>query len=440
MATANPSTNMNKPQNINNNNNNNNNNNKNNAKPTNSSGSGNSPPGNGPPPAGPPPKKISNENTNTIKKAISNSNNNNNNAIKESKQGGPNNNIKTTGQESIEQGQVITSNYLLFLAISIVIVICIVIYIFSQSFRVSRAINNMKSYQNYQRLSSLNYSKFGGLRLGDMYISSSYNSAHCGYQMYDYTSEKIVLAILQSGARYLEFNVFNSEFGENAYPVVSMGYKKGEWKMMVSDTPLESIFQIIVDNAFMLSDGVNGVSNPEDPLFLGLNLNTNSNLNCLNLISFLITKFFGNKLLPNQYSYQNSDLIADIRLSQVSGKVIIFTSDGFQGCGLEEIVNYSWDNINNNPNHSLQRIHYSTLIAPDFDGNKLIKFNKKGLTIVVPHLEGDFLNTNYDTTIAMELGCQFIAMEFQYINYYMDSYITLFKNVSLIQKEDNLIK
>ena len=32
------------------------------------------------------------------------------------------------------------------------------------------------------------------------------------------------------------------------------------------------------------------------------------------------------------------------------GKVVFFSSDGFQGSGLEEIINYSWDNIDNNPN------------------------------------------------------------------------------------------
>jgi hypothetical protein len=408
-----------------NNNNNNNNNESASKKPNNS--------------AGGPPKKLSNQNKNTIQKTLSNGINNNS-ASKDSNSVGPNNNIKTTAQESIEQGTVITNNYILFLAISVVIVICIVIYIFSQSFRVGRTLSNMLSYQNYQRLESINYSKLGNIRLGDMYISSSYNSAHSGYQMYDYTSELVVLSVLQAGARYLEFNIFNSEFGDNAYPVVSMGYKRGEWKMMVNDTPLEIIFQIIADNAFTINDSVNGVSNPEDPLFIGLNLNTNSNLGCLNLISFLINKYFSNKLLPNQYSYQNNDNIADMTLSQVSGKVIIFSSDGFQGSGLEEMVNYCWDNINNKPTHSLQRLHCSNITASTFDGNRLIEFNKKGFTIIVPHSEGDFFNTNYDTSIALGLGCQFIAMEFQYIDPYIDTYITLFKNRSLVLKEDNLLK
>ena len=67
--------------------------------------------------------------------------------------------------------------------------------------------------------------------------------------------------------------------------------------------------------------------------------------------------------------------------------------------------------------------------------NKLRKFNQKGLTIVVPHLEGDFFNENYDTTKAFDLGCQFIAMEFQNIDSNMDSYITRFKTNSLVLKD-----
>jgi hypothetical protein len=77
-------------------------------------------------------------------------------------------------------------------------------------------------------------------------------------------------------------------------------------------------------------------------------------------------------------------------------------------------------------------------MVDDFNANELIEFNKKGLTIVVPHEQGDFWNGNYDTNKAFDLGCQFIAMEFQYIDGYMDSYITRFKNTSLIMKDDSL--
>ena len=271
-------------------------------------------------------------------------------------------------------------------------------------------------------------------------ISSAYNAAHSGYQMYDYTSEDIVLSILQSGARYLEFNVFNSEFGQKAHPVVSMGYKTGEWKMMINDTPLELILEIIAKNAFTVYDSKEGVSNPDDPLFIGLNLNTNNNLDCLNLIAYLITNLFNERLLPNAYSFQNNDNIADIKMSNLTGKVILFASNGFQGSGLEEVVNYSWDNTDNNPNHSLQRLHYSKLSETGFNKHNLIEYNRTGFTIITPHMEGDIANNNYNPMLAFELGCQFVSMEFQYIDSNMDYYITKFKEHSFILKDENLQK
>ena len=351
-----------------------------------------------------------------------------------------------TAKEEIGIYEVVSTNYLLLIGITSVIVIILIIYIFSSSFRVGRTVNNMVVYQGYQQIMSIDYASLGTKRLGDFHIASAYNAAHSGYQMYDYTSELIVLSLLQSGVRYLEFNIFNSEFGDNAFPVVSMGYKVGEWKMMVTDTPLETIFDIISKNAFKISEGTEGVNNPDDPLFIGLNLNTNSNLNCLNLIAYLIVKYFGTRLLDNRYSFQHNDHIADIQLNDLTlpndkgGKVVIFASDGFQGSGLEEIVNYSWDHLDNSTTHTMQRLHYSDIIEVGFDEPALIAFNKTGLTIIVPHIEGDFFNSNYDPTKAFALGCQFIAMEYQYIDSNMDMYIPKFKMAALIMKQESLQK
>jgi len=336
--------------------------------------------------------------------------------------------------------EIATDNYLILLAVTSAIIIAIIIYFFSQTFRIGRTITQMQTYQSYQEINSIDYATYANYRLGDFHVASSYNSAHSGYQMFDYTSEMITLACLQSGVRYLEFNVFNSEYGSKAYPVASMGYKKGEWKMMINDTPMETILEIIANNAFKNFDGKEGCHNPDDPVFIGLNLNTNSNLPCLNLLAMLITKYFGDRLLPNDYSFQSSDAIADIKLSQLVKKVVIFSSDGFQGSGLEEMVNYSWDNTNSNPNHRMRRLLYSELTKSGFNKTELIEFNRQGLTIIVPHEEGDFWNSNYNPVIAKELGCQFIAMEYQYISKEMDYYITLFKNRSMVMKSEDLLK
>jgi hypothetical protein len=347
--------------------------------------------------------------------------------------------IETTKEEASRLYEVASDNYIILLAVVSAIVIITIIYFFSQTFRVGRTISHMETYQAYQKMASMDYNDYGSTRLGNYHIASAYNAAHAGYQMYDYTSEDIVLAALQSGVRYLEFNVFNSEYGDKAYPVASMGYKDGEWKMMINDTPMESIFEIIANNAFKVYDSMEGVHNSDDAVFIGLNLNTNSNLSCLNLLAFLITKYFGDRLLPNAYSFQSSDAIGDLTLAQVMGKVVIFSSDGFQGSGMEEVVNYSWDNTDSNPNHAMRRYLYSDLTKPGFNNQELIDFNRKGLTIVVPHQEGDFWNTNYNPVIAKQLGCQFIAMEYQYVDANMDYYITLFQSRSMVMKDDNLL-
>ena len=333
---------------------------------------------------------------------------------------------------------------MLLIAITSALIIILIIYLFSYSFRVGRAVSNMTIYQGYQQISSLSLASSNTFTLGNYYVASAYNAAHSGYQMYDYTSEKIVLSLLQSGVRYLEFNIFNSEFGDKAFPVVSMGYMVGEWKMMVTDTPLEKIFEIINNNAFKIAEGTEGVNNPDDPLIIGLKLNTNSNLNCLNLIGFLIVKYFGKRLLDSKYSFQQSDNIAGIPMSKLlgsdnhGGKVIIFASDGFQGSGLDEVVNYSWDNINNNPHHKMKRLLYTDIIDPSFNKRDLIEFNKKGITIIINHIEGDFFNNNYDPSIPFELGCQMVAMEYQSVDSNMDIYMKSFKYSAFILKGDNL--
>jgi hypothetical protein len=396
-------------------------------------------------------KQLSNmNNLNNFKKSINNNNINKlaPNATNNTAKNVINDNskpVKAGISEKLEEARekakafdIIADNYFLLLGLTIAIIILILVYFFSSSFRVERCIERMAIFQSYQSVMSLNYNSVGDTLLGDYYVSSAYNPCHCGYQMLDYTSEKTLVACLQSGARYLELNVFNSEYGPKAFPVVSMGYKTGEWKMMATDTPLETCFQVIASNAFKIRQGSEGVPNPDDPLFIGLNLNTNSNLSCLNLIAALITKYFPDRLLDSAYSFQNSNAIGSIKMEKLIGKVVFFSSDGFQGSGLEEVVNYCWDNYDNNPDHAMKHLYYKDLTSTTFNKLSLIEFNRNGLTIVVPHVEGDILNNNFNPTTAFELGCQFVAMEFQYIDPNMDLYITKFKEKSFIMKDDSL--
>ena len=132
-----------------------------------------------------------------------------------------------------------------------------------------------------------------------------------------------------------------------------------------------------------------------------------------------------------------TDLVGTDDKSKIA-RVIIFASDGFQGSGLDEIVNYSWDNVNNSPNHRMQRLQYSDIIDPSYNSNALIEFNKSGMTIIVNHVEGDFFNNNYDPTKAFDYGCQLVTMEYQSVDSYMDIYMKSFKHSAFVLKDSGL--
>ena len=131
------------------------------------------------------------------------------------------------------------------------------------------------------------------------------------------------------------------------------------------------------------------------------------------------------------------DLVGTEDKSKIA-KVIFFASDGFQGSGLDEIINYSWDNVSNSPNHSMQRLLFTEIIEPSYNSNALIEFNKSGITIIVNHTEGDFFNNNYDPTKAFDYGCQFVTMEYQSVDSYMDIYMKNFKYNAFVLKDSAL--
>jgi len=334
--------------------------------------------------------------------------------------------------------ELITGNYVVMMGVLIAFFLFIIIYFTSKTFRVGRTITVLQIYQKFQELQSFPYNRFGAAKLSQVKVASAYNAASNMYQMLDYTSTDLVLIRLQSGARYLEFNVFNDQYGEKAEPVVSMGYKKGEWRMTLNEVSMNDVFGTIANNAFKLKQEDAGVPNPEDPVFIGLNLNTNNNISCLNKLAGYLHRHFKNRLLPNEFSFQSSEDLPNIKLHQLMEKVIIFASDGFQGSHLEELVNYSWDNIEESSDHKLKRIHYSDFDSYEFSSRDLIEFNKTGLTIVVPNKEGDYVSSNINPIKPFELGCQFVAMNYQTIDPFMDTYITEFKNASIVLKPKDL--
>ena len=121
----------------------------------------------------------------------------------------------------------------------------------------------------------------------------------------------MIKKILQAGTRALVFSVFSSNYGKEAYPVVSSGYKNGEWKLTANKLSFEECMNTIVDNAFSIYNGDTGTFNNEDPIFIILDIKT-ENIYTLDRIGQILTNNFksGNNslFLDSKYSYQQSNL------------------------------------------------------------------------------------------------------------------------------------
>jgi len=372
----------------------------------------------------------------------------------------------------IESATAATNHNQLFIMIIIgVTALAALLFAFSKTFRVNRVVNNMDLYQNFQTLESMKPSLLKKYRLGDFYVSSAANCGLSGYQYLDYITTDMVKKTLQSGARYLEFQIFGDQYGKDARPIISSGFKRGEWKLTLNALDFEDAIKVLRDNAFRVFDGTDGSPNYRDPLFISLNLKTNNNYVLHNKIQTIINKYFLDYLLDPSYNYQSRNL-ALTPLSELMSKVVIFSSDGFQGSKLEEIVNYSWGfakmkrismtglidqhraNMTSGEtsieNNILKKKYQKGDISRDkyekelektksiIETNQLKKFNYNNLTVVYPQEEGDFWSSNYDPQLAWKLGCQFVLMNFQNIGREMDVYITRFRYHSFVLKPKHL--
>jgi hypothetical protein len=324
-----------------------------------------------------------------------------------------------------------SSKFVLIVGVFITFILFLVLYFLSKSYRVSLTLDTHNIYQKYTTISSIPYEKeqISKLRLSDVSVASAYNSCLVGYQMLDYVSLEVLEKTMQSGARFVEFQIFNSEYGDESIPIVSNGYKGGEWKMTIDTVSFEDCAKVIEEHAFQIGDGENGVPNPDDPLFISLNLKTNHNLYCLDMLSDIIVDYFRDRLLDNKYSYQQNE-IADITMEELKGRVVILSSEGFEGSKLDEVVNYSWGM------KGMRRMHYSEI--ENADSRQIQAYNKRGITIVEPHKEGDFWTDNFDPQRAYDLGCQFVLMNWQHVDENMDKYITKFRRNSIVAKPKKL--
>jgi len=276
------------------------------------------------------------------------------------------------------------------------------------------------------------------LKLSEFHVASSFRT--CFSQDHTYCSTQILKKILNLGVRFLWFDVFTETLDEDAIPIVGHGIEKGSWINSLNYVKFDDVCKTIKDNAFD-----NGkVPNYEDPLIIALNLNVNNNKYVLEKIQKILTKWLSPKMLDSKYGFQQKN-IGDIPISNLMGKVIIFSSGGYYGSSLEEIINYSWDK------EKLRIIEHQsidpTVSERDFvkiEKEELKNFNNSGLSIVVSSLDSKYnvpglsfakSVKNYDTQYAFKSGCQFICINYtDTSNEIISPYIDKFTHSSFVPK------
>ena len=362
------------------------------------------------------------------------SNKNNNTSSKSS-----NSNNKTTSEnlkdKLMKNVENLTVNRNIIMVSFFLIIAIMFFYYNSMSYKVRNSLRDISKYSSFVITGTdLNKTSNSSKKLCDFYVASAYRPYMVKNQYLDYCSLEVFEEVLRTGVRCVYIDVFNSYMGEDADPIITNGFESGEWKLTYNTIQLEHALQLI--DKVVFSSGY--VNNFNDPFILCLNLKTNSNFKCLNKVARLLYEVFGNRLLNNNYTYQSQHIMTK-KIKEFMGKVIIFSSGGFQNSNLEEFVNYTWET------NGLKKISYESIDARientnevKMDTEELKNFNKNGMTLVTPN-ENTFFTYNYDPNIGWDCGCQMVFLNYQNVDENMNTYIEKFQTNSFVKKSNNMI-
>ena len=193
-------------------------------------------------------------------------------------------NTKQLGQLRTDGKNVETYTYLI--VVLVLGLILGLIYTNSRPYLVSKMNNKLYGIEKYLTVKS--YDENMEEELKNFKIFSTTNPVNRYRLLGDYSSVSILKNILRLGVRYIELNVFAENFKYGSKPVVSNGYKTGQWKLMINSVDFEDCMKVIKENAFTDLTNINGSPNPKDPLFLGLNLHTGYNTETLDIVADII--------------------------------------------------------------------------------------------------------------------------------------------------------
>jgi len=338
------------------------------------------------------------------------------------------NNVKNKVYDNLSTGGLLGILLLVYLLVNFA-------YIMSENYRITSTLLELEKYSKRLAIDYRYLYQEGRLdkQFKNFYVATAHRPYLGKNQLFEYCSNSILLKTIKMGVRAVYLDIFNDSLSDDAYPVVSSGFEKGNWRLTLNSLSFDSVCQTIIKSAF--TSGY--VNNYDDPFILLLNLKTNNNFKCHNRIQESLFKYFKNRLLPSKFSYGRGDIL-NTPMRELMGKVVIMTSNGYQNSKLEEIVNFSWER------DDFHKLSYKTLVDEVRDYNT-IKLNmddvrvqmRENLALIVPD-DAVFFTNNYNPNNFFDTGCQMIAMNYQKVDKYMENYFSKFMYSSFVQKPKSL--
>jgi hypothetical protein len=369
----------------------------------------------------------------------------------------------------------LSKNLQIYLMVAIPIIIFIIYLGFKFNFnaRTINALGNMQ-YKKEIALSNLepcsNIDKSMQYKLCDYYISSSFMTPCVGNQHYDYVSLEMITEVIQSGARYIQIPICESDVGLNAVPIVATAQYGQKLVTSLNTLDVRDVLKSIRANAFNINN-----TNLNYPIIIHLILNTR-NPYTLGVLADSIQEVLSDKLC-NVSMYTEFPIYLE-KLCKLLGQIIIIATPEYIGTKLENYIvpitnlfeSYHYADLANinNPSGSLLTSSYNLKLSETQQHrsnvvfktkyssldyiinnsssvgkqilndrellNNLVNFNKIGMTLIKPSKPADVLSSNYDPTEAVFNGCQFISMNFQINDDNMKNYLKIFKNGSFVLK------
>jgi hypothetical protein len=369
----------------------------------------------------------------------------------------------------------LSSNLKTYLIIAIPIIIFIVYLGLKYNFnsRNINAIGEMKyktqiSLSNLEACSSIDKSM--QYKLCDYYISSSYMTPCVGNQHYDYVSVQMITEVIQSGARYIQIPICESDVGLNAIPVVGTAQYGQRLVTSLNTLDIRSVLNAIRANAFNINN-----TTINYPIIIHLILNTR-NPYTIGVLTETIKEVLSDKLC-NVSMYTEFPIFLE-KLCKLLGQIILVATPEYIGTKLEPYIipiahlfeSYHYADLTsmNNPASRIFSSEYNSKLSekqqyrsnilfktkyPSLDYiinnssnigaeilndkeilNNLTNFNKVGMTLIKPCTPNDVLSTNFDPVDAVYNGCQLISMNFQINDDNMKNYLKIFKSGSFVLK------